>query len=523
MGPGPRVTIAGAGLAGITAALRLAQRGYQVKLCEQKAILGGNVASRPATTGIELDVYPHMFLPWYHNFWALLQDAGVDREQAFVSINSIKQLRRGEYPRFTGLTGGYSPLYVLKNLFSGVGPPADMFVFWYSTVDLLAEGVNPTILLDDVSVTGFLQARPYMTERAVASYDNFITMVWAIPAWQAAAEDYREYLAYSVADYDPPCLLARGSAQDKVVGPLTTALLNAGVDIATETEITKVSCTNGQVTEINLRHAGNEWTEPVDELILAVPPRVLSGLIRTGAPGHRVVEAAPKLAEIARLRSQQIPILNVFFTRKLAEIPAEPVGLRESRLALAFTDISQTWSGVPGFANHTILSLSASDPYALPDTGDHDNGMAMLRELAQYLPFDPGAKWGDSPDIDWAQTRYDSNADSQLFLNETGIDIWRPEPECPEITNLAFAGNFCANRIGMMTVESAVASGLQAAQSIVARRGLGAPVELVEPSTGSDLFYAWLRYVYGPSAMAAKAWSAGSDLVRRALKMLTPS
>jgi hypothetical protein len=33
-----------------------------------------------------------------------------------------------------------------------------MFVFWYSTVDLLAEHLNPTMMLDDVSVTGFMQA-----------------------------------------------------------------------------------------------------------------------------------------------------------------------------------------------------------------------------------------------------------------------------------------------------------------------------------------------------------------------------
>jgi hypothetical protein len=507
----------------MTAALRLAQRGYQVKLYEQKPMLGGNVASRPASGGLELDVYPHMFLSWYHNFWGLLRDAGVDRDQAFVAIDSIKQLRRGRYPHFTGLRGGYSPRYVVQNLFSGVGPPADMFVFWYSTVDMLAERLNPTMVLDNVSVTGFLQARPYMTERAAAAYDNFITMVWAIPAWQAAAEDYREYLAYSVANYNPPCLLARGSAQEKIIGPLAAALQNAGVDIQLETSIAKVSCVNRRIAEITLRHEAGEWTEAADELILAVPPRTLSDLIRAGDPGRRVIEAAPQLAELARLESQRIPILNVFFTRKLGEIPPEPVGLYGSRLALAFTDISETWAGVNEFSGHTVLSLSASDPYALPDTGDHDNAMAMLRELARYLPFEPGASWGDSPDVDWARTRYDSNDDAQLFLNETGIDAWRPAAACEGIDNLYFAGNFCANRIGMMTVESAVASGLEAAREVVERRGLGRPVEIIEPSSGNDLFYVWLRYAYGPSALAAKAWSMGTDALRGLRRMLTPT
>ena len=60
MSEAPRVTVAGGGLAGLTAALRLAQRGYRVKLYEQKAILGGDLGSRPVGEGVDLDVYPHM-------------------------------------------------------------------------------------------------------------------------------------------------------------------------------------------------------------------------------------------------------------------------------------------------------------------------------------------------------------------------------------------------------------------------------------------------------------------------------
>jgi phytoene dehydrogenase-like protein len=535
MTTGPRVTVAGGGLAGIAAALRLAERGYRVKLYEQKSMLGGDLASRPTPGGGELDVYPHMFLSWYHNFWKLMRDAQVDRDVAFDTFSSVKQLRRGEFPQFTGLTNGFSPRYVIHNLFSGVGPPADMFVFWYSTIDLLAEQLNPTINLDDVSVTGFMHARPYMTERASNACDNFITMVWAIPSYLAAAEDYREYLAYSVTNYRPPALLANGSAEHRVIGPLVDALEAADVEIVRSVQVKSVSCTAGRVTEIELQPTtfdphtyewaadGQPWTETVDELVLAVPPVVLSGLVRSGPAGHRVVEAVPKLAELARLRSTQIPILHVYFTRKLSHIPKEPVGLYDSRLSLAFTDISQAWTDVPHPADTTVLSVSASDPYALPATGAEDDGFAILRELAEFLDFDPGTHWGQSTEIDWQRTRYESNLDAQLFITETGIDIWRPTAECTGISNLYFAGNFCQNRIGMMTVESAVASGLEAARVIVERRGFGRPVEIVEPDAGMDLLYVWLRYAYAPAVFAAKAWSMASDVAGGLRRLLTPT
>ena len=520
MSGAPRVPVAGGGLSGIAAALRLAQRGYEVKLYESKAELGGNLASRPSPGGVALDVYPHMFLSWYHNFWAMLADAGVNRDQSFTPISSVKQLRRGEYPKFTTTTNGYSPRHMFENLFSGMGPPADMFLFWYGTVDLLAERLNPTMRLDDVSVQGFLQARPYITARAAKACDNFITLVWAIPAYLASADDYREYLAYSVASYKPPCLLAKGSAAETMIDPLTRAMERAGVEVVRETGVTSVSATNGRVTGITLTRGDQTWTEDVDELILAVPPHTLSTLIRSGDSGHRVVEAAPNLAQLSRLRSQQIPILHVYFTRKLPNMPAEPVGLYDSRQALAFTDISVTWKDVPAFAGKTVLSVSASDPYALPGTGDRDDAFSILTELAEYVDFNPGYTWGESRDIDWQLTQFESNIDTQLFINEIGVDVWRPPATCKGVTNLSFAGNFCRNRIGMMTVESAVASGLEAARVVVERRRVGDPVHVIEPKADRDLLALWFRYAYGPSAYMAKAWSTGADMfhgMRRAL------
>jgi hypothetical protein len=532
----PRVTVAGGGLAGLSAALRLAERGYKVKLYEQKPWLGGDLASRPAP-GVELDVYPHMYLSWYHNFWRLLEDAtGDDRSERFREVEGVKQLRRGEFPRFTGLTDTYSPRHLIQNLFSGVGSPADMLVFAYAGIDLLAERLNPTMRLDNVSVTGFLQARPYMTERAAKAFDSFITTVWAIPSYLTSAEDYQSYLGYSVVDHTPPFWLANGSALRQVIGPITDALEAHGVEIVREVQVSGVSCTDGRATEVRLQKAefddgSDTWRgvgevrhEKIEELVLAVPPDVLLRLIRAGGRGTRLIDAEPKLAEVSRLRSQRIPILHLYFREKLKHIPIEPVGLYDSKYALAFTDISQTWQDVAEFAGRTVLSLSASDPFGLPGTEDpHDDAYAMLAELAEYLDFDPGGAWGESSAIDWELTRFEPNSDAELFVNETGTDVWRPAAAFDTLENVAFAGDFCANRIGMTTIESAVTTGLEAAGVIVRRRGVGAPVEITEPDAGSGLTYVWLRYAAAPYAAAAKAWSTGSDWAGRLRHLLTPA
>jgi hypothetical protein len=531
----PRVTIAGGGLAGLTAALRLAERGYRVKLYEEASWLGGDIGSRIMPDGRELDVYPHMYLSWYHNFWRLLDDVTPDdRDDRFHPFSGVKQLGRGDFPRFSGINEMFSRRHIVQNLFSGVGSPADMFVFGYASIDLLAERVNPTMGLENMSVAGFLEARPYMTDRAAAAFDSFITTVWAIPGYLTAAEDYRTYLDYSVADHTPAYWLAKGSAVRQVIGPLTAAAEAAGVELVPSVRVTSVACTGGRVTEIGLQGTrwdpdsyawvseGDGWNEAIDELILAVPPEALSSLVRSGGPGSAAVEVAPQLAEVSRLRTERIPVLHLFFTRKLPRIPPEPVSLFESRFALAFTDISQTWEGASKLGGETVLSLSASDPYGLPGTDPRDDAVAMLVELAEFLDFDPGIDWGDSKDIDWDQTRYEPNGDSQLFVNETGSEPSRPVAACEGIENLSFAGDFCANRIGMTTIESAVTTGLEAARVIVGRRGIGDPVEITEPGLGSSALYVWIRYAWAPYVAVAKAWSSGSDHVKSLRGFLTP-
>jgi hypothetical protein len=529
---GPAVTIAGGGLSGLTAALRLAERGYRITLYEQKSWLGGNLGSRPMPDGEYLDVYPHMYLEWYANFWSLLQDVTKERKEArFAPFSTVKQLAKKQFPNFSSLTDMYSPWHMIQNMFSGVGPPADMFIFGYASIDLLAEKYNPTITLDNVDVNAFLNTRPYMTRTASDAFDSFITRVWAIPSYLASAPDFRRYLEYSVLKPSPAFWLPTGPAFTQVINPLVKAIEALGVNIVTNTEITAVSCARKRVTEIGLRAtrfddatatwvpvADSDRTETVANLLLAVPAGALSRLVRTPVTPDQqsIVQEAPDIAGIVRLRTTQVPIIYLFFKDKLDAMPSEPVGLYGSELSLAFTDISQTWQDVPAFKGRTVLAVSSSDTAGLPGTTTYADAQAILLELAEYLPFDPGTRWGDSPEIDWEHTRYEPNADSLLFINQTGTDAWRPDASSSHIANIYVAGDFCNNNVGMTTIESAVTTGLQAAQAIVRRNRHGDPVSIIAPDTNIlfDLSYVWLRYALAPCAAATSLWSHALSLVK---------
>jgi isorenieratene synthase len=507
----PRVTIAGGGIAGASAALRLAQRGFRVKLYERGDRLGGNLGSRPAGEGLTLDVYPHMYLNWYRNFWALLADAGGrGRDDGFTPYMTVWQVRPdGKMVSLRDPYSPWDPRALAANLFSGLAPAADMLLFGYASVDLLAERLQSTVDLDQLSVSAFLRSRPYMTQAAAAAFDSFITMVWGIPSYLASATEYRAYLDHCLAAPTPAFWLPRGSAQEIVIGPLRAALERVGVQIVTGVAVDAVQCDpdRRRIRAIALKPAaGERYLEELDELVLAVTAPEAARLVRAAEDGTPVVELAPATAQLSRLRTQAIPIVHAFFARRLAGLPAEPVGLLGSPLALAFTDISQTWDGLE--APGSVLALSASDPFGLPGTGAHDDAMAMIRELASYLRFDPGTRWGDSPAIDWQRTRYEANLDAQLFVNEIGSDARRPSVSCTPVGNLCFAGDYCASRVGMTTIESAVTAGLEAAAAIVERHGAGAPVPVFEPPRLPSAFYVWLRGAWAPYAAGAKTASS---------------
>jgi hypothetical protein len=138
----------------------------------------------------------------------------------------------------------------------------------------------------------------------------------------------------------------------------------------------------------------------------------------------------------------------------------------------------------------------------------------MLGEMADYLGFVAPAQWGAPGPIDWERTRYDANTDAQLFVNEIGTNSWRPEVSSEDLPNVCFAGDFCRNRVGMTTIESAVTAGVEAAAAIVERHGIGKAIEVHEPRALPDLLFAWLRLVWAPYVTGAKMWSAGQDAIQ---------
>ena len=119
-----KVVIIGAGMAGMSAALRLLERGFEVTLYEQDDFVGGMMHSfQDPNSGEWREHSYHMMSNWYHNFWKITEELGV--RDNFEARDLFKYLYEGEYPEMTELVNAGAPQDLWKNIFSGAAEPAD--------------------------------------------------------------------------------------------------------------------------------------------------------------------------------------------------------------------------------------------------------------------------------------------------------------------------------------------------------------------------------------------------------------
>ena len=122
----PEVIIVGAGLAGMSAATRLMEQGFDITLYEQNSFLGGKLGAY--RMGDKPDPHEHcyhMYLNWYNNFWQLMREIGaLDK---FMPSPVIGCRLPGDKETRPYLTNAGSPATLLTNMHERYRPACGTF------------------------------------------------------------------------------------------------------------------------------------------------------------------------------------------------------------------------------------------------------------------------------------------------------------------------------------------------------------------------------------------------------------
>lgn len=527
-------TIVGGGVAGLTASLRLLERGYRVTLYEQDDFVGGMLHSYwDEVTQTRREHGYHMFPNFYFNFWRIAEQLGL--QEHFVPREGLRFLRRdaGALSELPALYNPGGPQDFLRNLASRAESAPDLFIYMYSMIDLLADPPENRGLLDDYSVNGFLRSRPYMTEAAAQLHQTVWETVWAVASYQASAQSYRNFLRFSNRYSVPEFWFLAGTKWDCLIKPWLDHLESYGDGFQLRRlhrlERVHVDRACRRVEALEFVHVDRSpsvnpgsWSvegDPVlvdvtdDAVVLAVTPGAMKRLVRDD-----FYAAAPQLGELQYLGAEPMGAMQLYLRRRLDDVPIDVTEFSDAPYSMTFLDFTALWPDL----DTTYLNVSVSDVVALLSLpaerrDEHDELILdlaapstavefVLIEVLQRLPI-------TLDDVDRRRTAFDMYSGEELFANLVGSWEHRPETATP-LQNLWLAGTYVKNDIDVATIEGAVITGSMAAEAIRAVHTPDEePITILQPDSFPTEMFQAIRLAWAPIVANAKIWSEANRLL----------
>ena len=481
----PRVVVVGGGLAGITAAIALAEAGAQVTLLEARPRLGGATCSF-SRDGLTVDTGQHVFLGCCTAYRGLLDQLGMTAHAPLQDRFDVTVLA----PSRSAGSGGTTPLTPRRGRLRRTALPGPLHMLpalaRYPFLSLAERSVvsRPALAMrfvdpakpavDEQRFGDWLAARGQSDRARRALWDLF-----TVSALNIAGDDASLSLAATVVKTG---LLGKNNAADIGVPALPlgelhgdaggTLLAKLGARVLLGAKVSAIDpaapdpagpAASAAPAEsdapgdpfssrflVRLARAADDESLPAeipaDAVVLAVPHEMAARLIPSGALPEATV------AGWAGLGASPIVNVHVIYDRKVTDLPFaagvdSPVQWVFDRTRISGLDrLSDSASG----AQYLAISLSAADGYV-------DVPAAQLRE--QLVPalaeLFPAAREAQVTEFFVTRER------RATFRQAPGTAKLRP-PAATNLPGLVLAGAWTATG-WPDTMESAVRSGLAAA------------------------------------------------------------
>jgi squalene-associated FAD-dependent desaturase len=469
MSPAPRVAVIGGGLAGITAAIALAEAGAAVTLLEARPRLGGATCSF-TRDGLTVDTGQHVFLGCCTAYRDLLGKLGMTEHAPVQDRFDVTVLAPGPTPRRGRLrrTALPGPLHMLPAL--GRYPFLSLTERTSVARPALAmrrvDPADPKV--DEQRFGDWLAARGQNERARRALWDLF-----TVSALNIAGDDASLSLAAIVIKTG---LLGKNNAADIGVPALPLGELHGDAGATLLTKLGAQVLINAKVSAIEpgadpaarfrvrLARAEDDAALPAeilaDAVVLAVPHEAAARLIPPGALPEATV------AGWAGLGASPIVNVHVIYDRPVMDLPFAAAVDSPVQWVFDRTRISGLDRSSPGGAQYLAISLSAADQYV-------DVPAAALRE--QFVPalaeLFPAAREAQVTEFFVTRER------RATFRQAPGTARLRPPP-ATNTPGLVLAGAWTATG-WPDTMEGAVRSGLLAAiqlrQTVLSVPGHPAP------------------------------------------------
>jgi zeta-carotene desaturase len=474
-----RVAIVGAGLAGMSCAMDLADAGHEVEIFESRPFVGGKVGSWVDADGNHIEMGLHVFFGCYYNLFELMRKVGaIDnlllKEHTHIFINEGG--RTGELD-FRFPIG--APFHGLKAFFT---------TSQLSTVDKIA---NSLALGTSPIVRGLIDFEGAMTQIRDLDKISFADWFRQHGGNNGSLKKMWNPIAYALGFIDTENISARcmltifqffaakteasvlrmlsGSPHERLHKPITDYLEARGVKIHTRRRIKEVLYTEGENTQVTGLLINDGETEEKITADVYVAACDIPGIQRLLPQEWRKWS---EFDNIYKLGAVPVATVQLRFDGWVTELN-DPAKCQQLKEAAGIDNLLYTADA--DFSCFSDLALSSPTDYYREGEGSlmqlvltpgdpfikQSNEEIANHVLAQVQKLFPSAR-------ELKMTWYSVVKLAQsLYREAPGMDVYRPSQATP-ISNFFLAGSYTQQDY-IDSMEGATISGRSAAKAILSR------------------------------------------------------
>lgn len=477
-----RVAIVGAGLAGLAAAVELADAGHAVEIYEARSFVGGKVGSWIDADGNHIEMGLHVFFNNYYNLFALLKKVGafeflLPKEHVHTFINKGGDIGKLDFRFLFG-----APFHGLKAFFT-----TEQLTVVDKLQNALALGTSPIVpglvnydlamkwirSLDRISFADWFRSHGGSQRSLERMWDPIALALGFIDTEQISARCMLTIFMMFAAKTEASRLnLLAGSPNEYIHKPILDYIQARGAQIHTRRQTRRILFEeqNGQaqVTGLVIANGDTEETVTADVYLAACD-----------VPG------------IQRLLPQEWRKWREFDNiYKLEAVPVVTVQLRfdgwvtEMQDATARQQLDRA-AGIDNLLYSADADFSCFADLALTSPKDYyREGQGSLMQVV-LTPGDPFIKMSNEEIAQHAlQQLHDLFPSSReltmtwfnvvklaqsLYRENPGMDVYRPPQKTP-VPNFFLAGSYTQQDY-IDSMEGATISGMQAAAAILEPTG----------------------------------------------------
>ena len=439
----PKTIIIGSGLAGLSAALELADQGFKVLLLEAAPYIGGRTASWNKD-GMDVESGLHRVLGFYTAFPRLVKKAGLEMKDIIIWEDEVEVRIGSETGQGSSYVYGASPFFKPFKTFSS--PFRNHLLSWKETwkaLKFFASGMAAFITrperLDEFSVRDYARQFDLSEETVQRLLVPLTAGLFFIPPERYSAYVFFGPFVHALKRfYRMRAGAFRGGMTEVLASPIAERITTLGGTVITSARVTRLIVADNRVKGV----AVNDETEYVcDYAILATPL----------GPAHQIIRASSlehAFPDLLSLPSMPEVNLQIEFSRPVWPVDRTVFGVGVS--LVTFTEQSRTT-----FPDKTgRLSIILSPPDKIIGLKDEEIFEIFKRD-APRLGIDTAHV------TNYRVVRHPAD----FYLLGPNMNKLRPQTRT-SVSGLFLAGDY-VHQSFMATMEGAIITGNNAAREVI--------------------------------------------------------